>query len=105
MFWVWSPPAALRGGVPWLTPGAIVSAGVGVYSSVLARIPALFRPPVINTDPVGSSVAVWSTRAVASPGVAAVELVVAGAGTPGRGRAPGGPCPPRQRDPPPRGGA
>src|SRR2546426_5695044 len=103
MIWGCPTPVALLGGVTWLTAGAFVSAGVGVYSSVLARIPALFRPPVINTDPVGSSVAVWSTRAVASPGVAAVKLFVAGGETSALGRAPGGPFPPGHRNPPPGG--
>src|SRR2546426_5797273 len=93
MMSVFSTPVALLGGVTWLTTGAIVSAGVGVYSSVLARMPALFRPPVINTNPVGSSVAVWSTRAVASPGVTALKLFAAGVDTSGlascaRGRPP-----------------
>src|SRR3989454_11120848 len=91
MISVWSTPVALLGGVTWLTTGAIVSAGVGVYSSVLARIPAPFRPPAINTNPVGSSVAVWSTRAVASPGVAAVKMFVAGVNTSAVARTPDGP--------------
>src|SRR3989454_4280597 len=83
---VWSTPVALLGGVTWLTTGAIVSAGVGVYSSVLARMPALLRPPVINTNPVGSSVAAWFTRAVASPGVTALKLFAAGVDTSALGR-------------------
>src|SRR3989442_2358087 len=100
MISVWSTPVALLGGVTWFTTGAIVSAGVGVYSSVLARIPALFRPPVINTNPVGSSVAVWSTRAVASPGVAAGKLFQAGVEHSGPGQKPAGSSPSRRGDPP-----
>ena len=37
----------------------------GSYSSAEARKPMLLWPPVTNTLPLGSSVAVWPVRAVA----------------------------------------